>query len=300
MRRARSMGGLRDMPEGESRRTGPTALRMLVGAQLRRLREARGITRQRAGHEIHGSHSKISRMELGRSGFKLHDVADLLSLYGVDEAERSAVLSLAEQANSLPWWQEYRDVIPDWFEGYLGLEQDASLIRIYEVQLIPGLLQTEDYARAVIAQGYDTVTAEQIERRVAMRMHRQRILIPPSSRKVWVVLDEGALHRQVGGSAMMRAQLEHLAELAGRPHITIQVLPFTSGAHVGGVGPITIMRFAQAELNDVVYLEQVNGAQYLNRESEVLPYQHLLNKLGIHAQPMASTPAILRRIMSRL
>ncbi len=300
MQHARSMGELADTPRGDSHQVGPTALRMLVGVQLRRLRESQGITRDRAGYEIRGSHSKISRMELGRSAFKLRDVADLLALYGVEGAERSALLTLAEQANALPWWHEYRDVIPDWFEDYVGLEQDAALIRIYEVQLIPGLLQTEDYARAVIAQGHETVTSAQIEHRVAMRLHRQRILTPPSSRKIWVVLDEGALHRQVGGRVMMRAQLQHLAELACLPHVTIQVLPFTSGAHVGGVGPITILRFPQAELDDVVYLEQVNGAHDLSRRSEAQPYQRLLDRLGVHAEPPASTPAILRRIMSRL
>ncbi|MEU0569116.1 helix-turn-helix transcriptional regulator [Nonomuraea sp. NPDC005983] len=273
---------------------------MLVGAQLRRLRESRGITREAAGYVIRGSHSKITRLELGRTGFKPRDVADLLTLYGVDEAERAAVLLLAEQANAHGWWQNYRDVIPDWFEPYLGLEQDAALIRTYEIQYVPGLLQTPEYARAVIAQGHEGAPAEQIERRVAVRMHRQQILTSPAPHRLWVVMDEAALRRQVGGGATMRAQLEHLHQMAALPHVTLQVLPFGSGGDVGGVGPVTILRFSEADLHDVVYLEQIAGAHYVTKESDALPYQHLLNQLGLHAQPSAATPAILREIAGTL
>ncbi|WP_240197770.1 helix-turn-helix domain-containing protein [Nonomuraea lactucae] len=274
---------------------------MLVGAQLRRLREARGITREDAGYAIRSSHSKISRLELGRTSFKLRDVADLLTLYGVaEEAERQAVLMLARQANAPGWWHDYRDVVPDWFEAYLGLEQDAVLIRTYEVQYVPGLLQTEDYARAVIERGCECDSAEQIERRVAVRMRRQQILAAPTPRKLWAVLDEGALRRQVGRGATMRAQLEHLLQLAELPHITIQVLPFDSPGYAGGVGPVTVLRFAEVELGDVVYLEQIAGAQYLNREADILPYQHLLNQLGVHARPSTATPAFLRRLIAAM
>lgn len=278
----------------EVRRSGPTALRILVGTHLRRLREARGISREEAGYLIRGSHSKISRLELGRTGFKLRDVADLLTLYGADEAERSALLTMAEQANAPAWWHDYRDVVPEWFEDYLGLERDASLIRTYEIQYVPGLLQTEEYARAVIRRGHEGSPAEEIERRVGVRMRRRQILLSAAPPKLWAVIDEGALRRQVADSATMRAQLEHLAMLAELPHITIQVLTFASGGHVGGTGPVTILRFAPAELDDVVYLEHIAGAQYLSRRQDVLPYQHLQDQLVVHARPSAATPSILR------
>lgn len=284
----------------ESRRSGPTALRIFVGTHLRRLREASGISREQAGYEIRGSHSKISRMELGRTSFKLRDVADLLALYGADEADRSTLLLLAEQANAPGWWHDYRDVVPEWFEPYLGLERDAALIRTYEIQYVPGLLQTEDYARAVIARGHEGAPTEQIEQRVAVRMRRQQILTGPEPTRLWAVLDEAALLRRVGGGETMRAQLEHLARMAELPHVTVQVLTLDSGAPVGGVGPFSLLRFAQAELEDVVYLEHVAGAHCLSKESEVLPYQHLLDRLGVQAEPAAATPAILREIAGEI
>jgi transcriptional regulator with XRE-family HTH domain len=290
-----------DNPESDYLQSGPTALRLLVGAQLRRLRERRGISREDAGYVIRSSHSKISRMESGRTSFKTRDVADLLTLYGVtDDAERASVLALVEQANAPSWWHDYRDVIPDWFEPYLGLEQDAVLIRTHEVQFVPGLLQTEDYARAVIAKGHEDEPAERIERRVEVRMRRRRILAPPTSRKLWAVMDEGALRRRVGSEATMRAQLEHLMRMAEQPHITLQVFPFAAGAAIGGIGPVTLLRFTQEELHDVVYLEHLTGAQYLTRDNDVRHYLHLLNELGVHAPPPAETPAFLRRLIDAL
>ncbi|WP_090934279.1 helix-turn-helix domain-containing protein [Nonomuraea jiangxiensis] len=295
------MGDLTEILRGDFRQPGPTALRILVGAQLRQLREARGISREKAGYTIRASHSKISRMECGRCSFKLRDVADLLILYDVaDDAERSALLTLAEQANAPGWWQDYRDVIPDWFDTYLGLEQDAALIRTHEIQFVPGLLQTEDYARAVISQGLRGEPAEQIERRVEVRMRRQRILAAPTPRKLWAVLDEAALRRPIGGAAVMRDQLRRLGELAESPHITLQVMPFSAEGTVGGVGPITVLRFAQAELDDVVYLEHFAGAQYLTKPSEVSPYQQLMNEFIVQAPPPAATREILRQAMAAL
>ncbi|WP_336245515.1 helix-turn-helix domain-containing protein [Nonomuraea sp. SYSU D8015] len=289
---------LPDIPDSDSLQSGPTALRILVGAQLRRFREASGISREDAGYAIRGSHSKISRMESGRTSFKTRDVADLLTLYGVtDDAERASVLALVEQANAPSWWQDYRDVIPDWFAPYLGLEHDAALIRTYEVQFVPGLLQTEDYARAVITQGHGDESAERIERRVQVRMRRQEILAPPSPRKLWAVMDEGALRRTVGGQEVMRAQLEHLVRMAEQPHVTLQVFPFDSGTAIGGIGPVTLLRFSQEELSDVVYLEHLTGAQFLTKEGDVRHYRHLLNELGVHAPPPAETPALLRRLI---
>lgn len=294
----RDMRGLTENVGGDSPRSGPTALRLLVGSQLRRLREEKKITREQAGYAIRGSHSKISRMEGGRCGFKARDVADLLTLYDVvDPAERAPLLLLAQQANQPGWWQDYRDVVPDWFEDYLGLEHDAELVRTYEIQHIPGPLQTEEYARAVIARGLDE-PGERIEQRVALRMRRAELLAS-SGRRLWAIVDEGALRRLVGGRDVMRDQLGHLVEMAGLAHITLQVLPFSAEVALG-IGPITLLRFSQAELDDIVYLEQLAGAQYLTKDVEVRPYRHLLNELSVHAPPPAETPEMLRTIMDEL
>ncbi len=300
MPNARGMGDLTENTGRDLLQSGPTALRILVGSQLRRMRESQGITREAAGYAIRGSHSKISRLELGRSTFKSRDVADLLTLYGVvEEAERSPLLLLAERANATGWWQEYRDAVPDWFDTYLGLEQDAALIRSYSVQFVPGLLQTEDYARVVIGRAHED-TPEMVEPKVAVRMRRRRILTPPTSSRLWAVMDESALHRTVGDAAVMRGQLAHLIEMAELPNVTIQLLPLDFGGNVGGVGPVTILRFAEAEVKDVVYLEQIASAQYLTKEADVDPYQQLMNELGLHARHATDTPAILRRIMDSL
>src|SRR5215467_571765 len=216
---------------------GPTVLRMILGTQLRRLREAADVTPDRAGYEIRGSRSKISRMEHGRVGFKERDVADLLTLYGVtDEAVRSHMLALAEHANSQGWWARYDDVMPDWFETYVGLEQATSLIRTYELQFVPGLFQTEDYAREVTVLGHRSAPAEEIERRVSLRIKRQQILSSPTGPRVWAVIDESALRRPLGGREVMREQLIHLIELADRPQITLQVMPFDRGGHSAAGG----------------------------------------------------------------
>ncbi|MEO3872766.1 helix-turn-helix transcriptional regulator [Nonomuraea sp. B12E4] len=301
MSTAHGRDNMADVPGGDARQAGPTALRMLVGAELRRLREAREISRDQAGYLIRGSQSKISRLETGRTSFKPRDVDDLLTLYGVtDTAERAALLALVKQANLPGWWQDYRDVIPEWFEDYLGLEQDASLIRTYEVQFVPGLLQTEDYARAVISRGCGNEPEARIERRVAVRTHRRQVLTGPSPCRVWAMVDEAALRRPVGGAAVMRAQLEHLTRMAGLPHITLQVIPFSTDAVVAGAGPVTLLRFPQAGLADVIYLEQLTSAQYLSKADDVGPYLHFLNSLGIHASSPPATTEMLRRLIAEL
>ena len=200
-------------------RSGPTALRITLGAQLRRLREASGLTTEEAAEAIRATHSKISRLERGRSGAKQRDVADLLSLYGMtDEAQREELLALARQANTPGWWQPYNDVLPSWFELYLGLEKAASIIRLYEVQFVHGLLQTEDYARAVILIANAHASAEEIDRRVSVRMKRQQLLTQPDAPQVWAVLDEAALRRWPAGREVMRAQLKHLLEVTELPN----------------------------------------------------------------------------------
>ncbi|WP_307802051.1 helix-turn-helix domain-containing protein [Actinomadura violacea] len=281
--------------------SGPTVLRMVVGAQLRRLREAAEISTEAAGYEIRGSHSKISRLELGRVGFKERDVADLLTLYGVDDpVRREALLELAEQANRPGWWQPYADVVPSWFEPYLGLEQGAVLVRVFEVQSVPDLLQTADYARALIAARHPGAGAEEIDRRVELRMRRRLVLERPEPVRLWAVLDEAALRRVVGGPEVMRGQLRHLIEISRLPNVTVQVLPFAAGGHAAESGPVTLLRFAEPELPDVVYLEQLTGALYPDRASDVTRYRDALNRLGVQAEPPARTSGFIADLLAAL
>ena len=223
---------------------GPTVPRMLLGIQLHRLREAAGITPDQAGYEIRASRSKISRMENGQVRFKERDVTDLLTLYGItDEKTRAGMVALVRQANAPGWWSKYGDVMADWFESYLGLEAAASVIRTFELQFVHGLFQTEDYARAVTLLGHTSAPAEEIERRVGLRLKRQDVLTGPRPPQVWSVIDEGALRRPVGGPAVMQAQLKKLIEVAGRRHVTIQVVPFARGGHAAAGGSFTVLRF---------------------------------------------------------
>jgi transcriptional regulator with XRE-family HTH domain len=277
---------------------GPTVLRIALGTQLRRLREARGITREAAGEAIRASHAKISRLELGRVGFKERDVADLLSLYGVtDVEERQAFLALARRANTHGWWHRYGDVLPNWFEMYLGLEQASSVIRSYEAQFVPGLLQTEDFARAVIQLDHQRSSADDIERRVALRMTRQQFLSYPDAPDFWAVVDEAALRRPVGSQAVLRAQLRRLVELAEQPNITLQIVVFGSGGHAAAGGPFTILRFAEPDLPDIVYLEQLTSALYLDKVHDTDHYLAVMDRLCVQAESPADTIAFLHRLI---
>ncbi|MFG1851503.1 helix-turn-helix domain-containing protein [Actinomadura geliboluensis] len=280
------------------RAAGPTVLRMVVGAQLRRFREAAGISTEDAGYEIRGSHSKISRMELGRVGFKERDIADLLTLYGVtDLGVRDTLLELAAHASTPGWWHAYGDVVPGWYEPYLGLEQGALVARVYEVQDVPELLQTPGYARALLAARHPDASKEEVERRVELRMARRRVFERPDPLKLWAVLDEAVLRRVVGGPRTMRAQIEHLIAMAERPNITVQILPFTTGGHAAESGPVTLLRFAEPELPDVVYLEQLTGALYPDRAADIARYRDVLDRIGVQAEPPSRTPQILRDLL---
>jgi transcriptional regulator with XRE-family HTH domain len=278
----------------------PTVLRMLLGSQLRRLREAKGITREEAGYLIRASESKISRMELGRVGFKQRDVIDLLEMYGVDDGDaRAALVRLARDANSPGWWHQYSDVLPDWFSVYVGLEEAASLLRVYEVQFLPGLLQTADYTRAIVERGQSAATAEEIERRVLLRAARQEVLAKPGPPRLWAVVDEAALRRPIGGPAVMRAQLERLIAATEEPKVTVQVVPFDSGGHAAEGGAFTIMRFPEAELPDVVYIEQLTSALYLDKREDVEKYSEVMDQLSVESEPPERTADMLRRIIAR-
>ncbi|MEV5408248.1 helix-turn-helix transcriptional regulator [Thermopolyspora sp. NPDC052614] len=278
---------------------GPTVLRIILGAQLRRLRLQRGISLERAGAAIRASHAKMSRMELGRVGFKLRDVADLLTLYGVtDPDERETLLGRAERANSPGWWHKYDEILPQWFRVYIGLEEAASIIRAFEIQFVPGLLQSTDYARAVILLRHATAPQEEIEQRVELRQARQRRITSCDGPKLWVVLDEAVLRRHFGGREVMREQIGHLLELSEHPNITLQVLPFDHGGHAAAGGPFSILRFSEAELPDVVYLEQLTSALYLDKRQDTEHYMKVMDRVCMEAMSAATTRRFLN-IMRR-
>jgi transcriptional regulator with XRE-family HTH domain len=286
---------------GGQPRGGPTVLRMLLGIQLRRLREAAGLTPDQAGYEIRASRSKISRVEHGRVGFKERDVSDLLSLYGVtDPQERDRMLALARQANNQGWWAKYDDIMPDWFESYVGLEQATSLIRNFELQFVPGLFQTVDYARGVTMLGHRSAPAHEIEHRVSLRMQRQKILHEEDSPRIWAVIDESALRRPLGGVEAMRAQLRHLIEVTEYPRVTLQVMPFSRGGHPAAGGSFTVLRFAEPDLPDIVYLEQLTSALYLDRRDEVDHYMEVMNRLSAEAETPADSARLLEQIAKSL
>ena len=272
-------------------------LRMLLGSQLRQLREAAGITPDRAGYEIRASRSKISRMETGRVGFKTRDVEDLLTFYGVtDELARSRFIDLAGQSKRMDWWTSYSDVLPGWFENYLGLESVCSTIRTFEIQFVHGLFQTEDYARAVTRLGLETGSAAETERRVGLRVKRQDLLTRASPPRIWSVMDEAVLRRPVGGPAVMRAQLRHLVEAAKAQEVTFQVVPFARGGHAGASGSFTILRFDELYLPDVVYIEQLTGAIYLEQRTDVEHYLAVMDQLSTDALPPAASIRFIEQV----
>ncbi|HEY5988624.1 MAG TPA: helix-turn-helix transcriptional regulator [Streptosporangiaceae bacterium] len=286
-----------DGPPGAAR-PDATVLRMLLGNQLRRLRESAGITPDQAGYEIRASRSKISRMENGRVGFKDRDLRDLLILYGVTDARIHAeMLALARQANTPGWWAKYGDILPDWFEAYLRLEAVASVIRSFELQFVHGLFQTEEYARAVTVLGHKASPAEEIDRRVGLRMKRQDVLARPEPPRVWSVMDEAALRRPVGGRKVMRAQMERLIDVSSLPHVTFQLMPFRRGGHAGAGGSFTVLRFGEPDLPDVVYIEQLTSALYLERRTDVDHYMEVMNRLSAEALTPAGTARFLKEII---
>jgi transcriptional regulator with XRE-family HTH domain len=288
--------GGQPFPDPDDAPAEATALRMLLGAQLRRLREAADISAEKAGYEIRASRSKISRMETGRVGFKLRDVEDLLTLYRVsDGQQRSEILALARQSSMPDWWARDGDILPGWFGTYLGLESAAVSIRNFEVQFVPGLFQTEDYARAVTRLGHKAAPAGEVERRVALRVKRQDLLARSAPPKVWAVMDEAVLRRPFGGTAVMRAQLRRLAEAAQLPHVTLQVVPFDRGGHAGASGAFSILRFRERDLPDVVYIEQLTSAIYLDQRADIEHYLEVADQLSGEALTPAATTRFIEQ-----
>jgi transcriptional regulator with XRE-family HTH domain len=271
--------------------------RLVLGGHLRRLREKAHLTTEQAADAIRASHSKISRIEHGRVSFKERDITDLLTLYGVTSpTERLGLLTLAKEANMPGWWAGYSDILPHWLEPYFGLEAAATFIRAYELQFVPGLLQTPDYARAVIRLG-NAVSEDEIARRTEARIGRRAVLDRDDPPRKWAVIDEAALRRPIGGKAVMREQVKHLIEMAEHPAVTLQVLPFGAGGHRALGGPFTILRFAEPDLRDVVYIEQLTSALYLDKATEVDSYLEVMEQLCLQADPVDKTQDILADIL---
>lgn len=269
---------------------------MVLGTRLRELREGQYVSRQEAAEAIRTTDAHLADLELGRTGCRLRDIADLLTIYSVtDESERAVLLALAERANVPGWWSDYHDVVPPWLETYLGLEQVATVIRTYEPQFVPGLLQTPEYTRALAALDHPGAgqPPARTERRVELRRQRQEILHRPSPPHLWAVVDEAALRRPVGGTATMRAQIRHLVGMCHLPHVTLQVLPLRAGGQVAAGGAVSLLRLAERGLPDVVYLEQLRSAHYPENRGEVEFYRHLIDRLVTLAEPVTQTPDVL-------
>ena len=277
----------------------PLVPRMLLGRRLRELREAARLSRRKAGLAIYGSESKITRLELGRSRARTGDVARLLDRYGADPGERATLLALAEQTDAPPWWHADGDIVPRWVRDYLSAEQAAKLVRTFEARFVPGLLQTEDYARELVASRAGSRPEAEIERRVEFRMRRQRVLRRrPRPLNLWVVLDEGALWRPIVAPETMRGQILHIVELCRRPNVTIQIAPLGISGQVAGDGSLTLVRFPQQGLQDMVYLERPDNAVYPTRRAEIEHHWHIFNTLVTEASPPEHTPRVLARILA--
>ncbi len=276
-----------------------TARRMMLGARLRTLREQQGISRAQAGYTIRASESKMSRLELGKVSFKERDIADLLMLYGItDPAEREAVLAMVREANRPGWWRSYEDVLPDWFQDYVGLEQAARRIRTYETHFVPGLLQTDDYSRAVISSTRPRPSGPEIDRAVDLRATRKQLINRDDPPRIWAVVEEAALRRPVGSDQLRRDQLEHLLKLGDKPHITIQILPVTKHAHAAAGGAFTILRFGETELPDIVYVENLLSALYLDRRDHVSKYSEVMDQLSVESLRPKATAAFITEMLA--
>jgi transcriptional regulator with XRE-family HTH domain len=258
-------------------RPNPTIRRRRLAAELRRLRKAAGISLEDAARHLDLTHSTLSRVETGQTGIRPPYVESLGRLYGVGDADREALVQLARDARQRGWWHAYSGVLSDQYSAYIGFETEATSIRTYEPQTVPGLLQTEGYARALTTAQLPEASNDEIEMWVGVRMARQERLAADDAPRLWAILGEPALRYLVGGAQVMREQLARLVELSELPHVTIQVLPYSAGAHPGMGGPFVILSFPSDP--DVVHLENLTSSLYLEGQEEldryILIYEHL-------------------------
>ncbi|MGW3562727.1 helix-turn-helix domain-containing protein [Streptomyces sp. NPDC000941] len=279
----------------------PTVLRVVLGKRLQDLRERAGLSYERAGRALDVTHATIRRMEKAEVGLKLPYVEKLLRTYGVtDPEEVEGFLSLAREANKPGWWHRFRDVLPEWFNTFVSLEGEANLIRAYEPHYVPGLLQTEDYARAVMCAGMPHAADAETERNVALRMERQALLTRPNPPMLWVVMDETVLRRPIGGPEVMREQITRLIEAATMPNIRLQIMPFDAGPHPAMYGPFHIFRFPIQELPDIAYTETLVSGSYFDQRDDVSAFLEALDRMCAQAAPAQTTQAILSGIRKEI
>ncbi|WP_369238247.1 helix-turn-helix transcriptional regulator [Streptomyces sp. R21] len=282
-------------------RSAPTVGQVVLGRRLLDLRERAGLKREEAARILRVAPATVRRMEMAEVSLKIPYLQLLLKSYGISDDEAEAFVQLAEEANKPGWWQRFHDILPGWFSMHVSLEGAAALIRSYEPHFVPGLLQTEDYARGVLLSGAIGQTRpEDIERHVALRMQRQDLLTREGAPRFWVVMDETAVRRHVGGPEVMRAQIDKLLDIAKLPNVTLQVAPFAAGPHPGTYGPFVLFRFAMPELPDMVYSEYLTGAVYLDSRSEVATHLEVMDRMAAQAATAHRTKEILTDLRKEL
>jgi transcriptional regulator with XRE-family HTH domain len=267
------------MASRRDRDQSPTLRGRRLALELMRRREAAGLSREEVARRLAWSPSTMFRIETGRSRPQPGNVLVLLDLYGVTGPEREGLVRLSRDSRQPGWWHTFRDVLPNPYEVYIGLEAGAATIRNFEPIVIPGLLQTEKYARAALRGGPRELDHEEVERRLQVRMERQRVLVREDRPRLWAVIDEAVIRRVVGGPDVMRGQLRHLAECAGQGKTTLQVVPFSAGAHAGTTGPFVVMSFLEPVDPDVVYVETLAGDIYLEERPDVTRYSIAFDRL---------------------
>jgi transcriptional regulator with XRE-family HTH domain len=282
-------------------RSAPTIGQLVLSRQLRALREKAGVSRDQAADLLHVAAATVRRMETAEVALKIPYIQMLLPAYGMPEEDVETFLHLADEANQPGWWQRFHDILPDWFSGYVSLEESAQIIRSYEPHFVPGLLQTEDYAREVLTAGsIGRRDPDCVERHVALRLERQAMLRKPDAPKFWVVIDETVLLRPVGSPEVMRAQLDQLLEAAELPNVTLQIAELAAGHHPGTYSPFVLFRFAVPEVPDMVYVEYLTGALYLDQPSEVAQHMEAMDRMVAHAESARCTKEILGRFRQEI
>ncbi|MFF7678348.1 helix-turn-helix domain-containing protein [Actinacidiphila glaucinigra] len=262
----------------------PAVRRRKIGSELRRLRDTAGLTSGEAAQRLGWHQSKVSRIETGRSGVRPEDVTALLDVYGVrDQRLREMLAALAGEGDRRGWWHEFREELPSAYRDFISLETDACRARTLETTVVPGLLQTPDYARELTRSVLPQLGPRQIATLVQVRMARQAVLRAEPPLELWAVLDEAVLRRSVGGPGVMAAQLSHLVELGSLPHVHLQVLPFSAGGHIGVTGPFVIFSFPRIADLDVVVLDHLTSSLYLDQHEDVRAYGAAFNRLRSHA-----------------
>ncbi|MFJ8748412.1 helix-turn-helix domain-containing protein [Streptomyces sp. NPDC102441] len=269
------------MSEARSGTSAPTVLRMILGRRLQEMRLGAGASLEDAARALRVKTLTIRRLEKAEVALKPLYVEKLLETFGAGRQEIDEFVDLAEQANKPGWWHSYRDAVPSWFTAYVSLEAGAKTLRTYEPQYVTGLLQTPDYAHAVLRGGLPNGTEDELARRVELRLHRQSLLEREDAPTLWVVMEEAVLHRVVGGPQVMREQLERLLDVSELAHISLDIVPFTAGAHVGACAPFTYFRFEEPELPDIVYSELLSASVYLDQRADVVSHLEAHTRMSL-------------------